>query len=118
MNTLLGSIRATVAACRAPHLSLVFREMWDTAGLALKPVAASYLCLSLNSAPHLQGSVDSTALTGWGHALTIRGVASAALPPRSMVGQLPLEQHIGVRIPGGQPLAYFPGPSRTSSFTK
>jgi hypothetical protein len=25
------------------------------------------------------------------------------LPPRSMVGQLPLEQHIGVRIPGGQP---------------
>jgi hypothetical protein len=61
------------------------------------------LVLSLNSAPHLQGSVDSTALTGWGHALTIRGVASAALPPRSMVGQLPLEQHIGVRIPGGQP---------------
>jgi hypothetical protein len=28
----------------------------------------------------------------------------AALPPRSMVGQLPLEQHIGVRIPGGQPM--------------
>ena len=25
------------------------------------------------------------------------------LPPRSMVGQLPLEQPIGVRIPGGQP---------------
>jgi hypothetical protein len=25
------------------------------------------------------------------------------LPTRSMVGQLPLEQHIGVRIPGGQP---------------
>jgi hypothetical protein len=22
-----------------PHISLVFREMWDTAGLALKPVA-------------------------------------------------------------------------------
>ena len=28
---------------------------------------------------------------------------SRLLPPRSMVGQLPLEQHIGVRIPGGQP---------------
>jgi hypothetical protein len=28
-----------------------------------------------------------------------------ALPPRSMVGQLPLEQHIGVRIPGGQPMS-------------
>ena len=26
-----------------------------------------------------------------------------ALPLRSMVGQLPLEQHIGVRIPEGQP---------------
>src|ERR1700680_1444277 len=26
-----------------------------------------------------------------------------ALPPRSMVGHLPLEQVIGVRIPGGQP---------------
>ena len=25
------------------------------------------------------------------------------LPLRSMVGQLPLEQHIGVRIPEGQP---------------
>ena len=25
------------------------------------------------------------------------------LPPRSMVGQLTLDQHIGVRIPGGQP---------------
>jgi hypothetical protein len=30
------------------------------------------------------------------------------LPPRSMVGQLPLEQPIGVRIPGGQPIQYFP----------
>ena len=28
----------------------------------------------------------------------------SALPPRSMVGQLPLEQPIGVRIPGGQPM--------------
>ena len=26
------------------------------------------------------------------------------LPPRSMVGQLTLDQHIGVRIPGGQPV--------------
>jgi hypothetical protein len=25
--------------CRVPHISLVFREMWDTAGLALKPQA-------------------------------------------------------------------------------
>lgn len=25
------------------------------------------------------------------------------VPPRSMVGHLPLEQAIGVRIPGGQP---------------
>ena len=32
------------------------------------------------------------------------GFPFAALPPRSMVGQLPLEQHIGVRIPGGQPV--------------
>jgi hypothetical protein len=23
--------------CRVPHISLVFREMWDTTGLALKP---------------------------------------------------------------------------------
>jgi hypothetical protein len=26
------------------------------------------------------------------------------LPPRSMAGQLTLDQHIGVRIPGGQPI--------------
>ncbi len=50
------------------------------------------------------------ALTGVGPALTIEksgvsaGFLFAALPPRSMVGQLPLEQHIGVRIPGGQPI--------------
>ena len=25
--------------CRVPHISLVFREMWDTAALALKPLA-------------------------------------------------------------------------------
>ena len=30
-------------------------------------------------------------------------VFSSLLPSRSMVGQLPLEQYIGVRIPGGQP---------------
>ena len=29
---------------------------------------------------------------------------SRLLPPRSMVGQLTLDQHIGVRIPGGQPI--------------
>jgi hypothetical protein len=29
------------------------------------------------------------------------------LPVRSTVGQLPLEQHIGVRIPDGQPIQYF-----------
>jgi hypothetical protein len=29
---------------------------------------------------------------------------SCLLPPRSMVGQLTLDQHIGVRIPGGQPI--------------
>ena len=28
---------------------------------------------------------------------------SCLLPPRSMAGQLTLDQHIGVRIPGGQP---------------
>jgi hypothetical protein len=49
-------------------------------------------------------------LTGFLRALTIEeaGVSPpvsflAALPPRSMVGQLTLDQHIGVRIPGGQP---------------
>ena len=31
-------------------------------------------------------------------------VFAVSLPPRSMVGQLTLDQHIGVRIPGGQPL--------------
>ncbi len=36
------------------------------------------------------------------------------LPLRSMVGQLPLEQHIGVRIPEGQPSARQPGPRRTT----
>jgi hypothetical protein len=32
------------------------------------------------------------------------------LPLRSMVGQLPLEQHIGVRIPEGQPFKHFVEP--------
>jgi hypothetical protein len=34
-------------------------------------------------------------------------VRQVLLPPRSMVGQLPLEQPIGVRIPGGQPSTPF-----------
>jgi hypothetical protein len=36
------------------------------------------------------------------HGLSVRPDAPK-LPLRSMVGQLPLEQHIGVRIPEGQP---------------
>ena len=72
--------------------------------------------LGRGSAPYRGGWIG-TALTGSGHALTIGEVTSVALPPRSMVGQLPLEQHIGVRIPGGQPLAHFPVPSRTIWFT-
>jgi hypothetical protein len=32
------------------------------------------------------------------------GGVRCPLPPRSMVGQLTLDQHIGVRIPGGQPI--------------
>ena len=39
------------------------------------------------------------------------------LPPRSMVGQLPLEQPIGVRIPGGQPKPHFPRTSSNSAVT-
>src|SRR5215469_10573946 len=31
------------------------------------------------------------------------GVLHSKLPPRSTAGQLTLDQHIGVRIPGGQP---------------
>ena len=38
-------------------------------------------------------------------------VKRTLVPPRSMVGQLPLEQPIGVRIPGGQPITHFPLPS-------
>ena len=33
-----------------------------------------------------------------------RQACAFLLPPRSMVGQPPLERHIGVRIPGGQPI--------------
>src|SRR4051794_14508417 len=36
------------------------------------------------------------------------------LPPRSTAGQLTLAQHIGVRIPGGQPKHHFPVPPRPS----
>ena len=31
---------------------------------------------------------------------------SRSLPPRSTAGQLTLDQHIGVRIPGGQPNSF------------
>ena len=34
----------------------------------------------------------------------LRADSRPLLPPRSMVGQLTLDQHIGVRIPGGQPI--------------
>jgi hypothetical protein len=37
------------------------------------------------------------------------------LPLRSMVGQLPLEQHIGVRIPEGQPKHMLPRTFSNSS---
>jgi hypothetical protein len=42
-------------------------------------------------------------------AFTIRkaSLKFSVLPPRSMVGQLTLDQHIGVRIPGGQPITDF-----------
>src|ERR1700733_13728404 len=35
------------------------------------------------------------------------GTPGSALERRRQVGQLPLEQHIGVRIPGGQPILRF-----------
>jgi hypothetical protein len=38
--------------------------------------------------------------------LAARRANPRILPLRSMVGQLPLEQHIGVRIPEGQPNKY------------
>jgi hypothetical protein len=37
MNVLVGLYPRTNR--RVPHISLVFREMWDTAGLSHKPVA-------------------------------------------------------------------------------
>jgi hypothetical protein len=39
---------------RVPHISLVFREMWDTAGLALKPVAGSHSSVRV---PYVRTSV-------------------------------------------------------------
>ena len=38
------------------------------------------------------------------------------LPPRSMVGHLPLEQVIGVRIPGGQPIALHCHPKKMGGY--
>src|SRR5713226_2839749 len=35
-----------------------------------------------------------------------RSAPTALLPPRSTAGQLTLDQHIGVRIPGGQPILF------------
>ena len=39
------------------------------------------------------------------NSLTALAVA-AVVPPRSTAGQLTLDQHIGVRIPGGQPITF------------
>jgi hypothetical protein len=41
LSRFFGSIPATRR--RVPHISLVFREMWDTASLAFKPVTGSQL---------------------------------------------------------------------------
>ena len=54
---------------------------------------------------------------------TIPGSNRKLLPPRSTAGQLTLDQHIGVRIPGGQPnlfksLPYFPCPDHYSPVTR
>src|SRR5690349_14757076 len=38
-----------------------------------------------------------------------------ALPPRSTAGQLTLDQHIGVRIPGGQPNYFSATSNKTGS---
>ena len=40
------------------------------------------------------------------HASPSQSASTQLLPPRSMVGQLTLDQHIGVRIPGGQPITF------------
>jgi hypothetical protein len=66
--------------------------------------------------PNRISGLDHRACSGRGGLTTIRPALKmdtagrispalvSALPPRSMVGQLPLEQPIGVRIPGGQPI--------------
>ena len=54
--------------------------------------------------------MNKLAVPVWRSAKTLAAKALTAvfrlLPPRSMVGQLTLTQHIGVRIPGGQPILY------------
>ena len=75
---------------------------------------------SLDLSGHVTARSGLAGLTTAGRNLIIIRVQDAsnvqpdvpALPLRSMVGQLPLEQHIGVRIPEGQPIMHFPALSR------
>ena len=50
--------------------------------------------------------------------LQVEPCISRLLPPRSMVGQLPLEQPIGVRIPGGQPNSLLNGLAKSRKIHK
>ena len=49
------------------------------------------------------GRIDHAARRTYDQKGARSACSSLQLPPRSMVGQLTLDQHIGVRIPGGQP---------------
>src|SRR5207237_4781463 len=62
------------------------------AGVALALIAPPIRLTIILAAPKIRKACNTA------------GSSHTALPPRSTAGQLTLDQHIGVRIPGGQPI--------------
>jgi hypothetical protein len=84
----------------------IFRQIMGARSLNLvvtSKMAANVRIQSQKPSEVLIGLTSGSPALKIGEPGVSAGFLLTALPPRSMVGQLPLEQHIGVRIPGGQP---------------
>lgn len=91
----------------ASRFGMETRPRYRSAINHASPMPPAMRTLHLPTPPDISSAnANADTLTTHRHSLYDKQV-NRILPPRSMVGQLPLEQSIGVRIPGGQPVPYF-----------